>query len=431
MSKKEYLHRAKGITIRIVGLGGGGSSVVSEVGKNIDQASFYIADTDLDHLKKLNHKKITKFSFGAEETSGLGTGTKATEAQDIAQNEKDEISKVFSDADFSVLVACLGGGVGSGALPTFAQEARKADNLTLGVFTMPFSFEGPQKRKTAEEFLKKARRYLDAVVVIENERIFEIADSQMSFQEALSKINQHLITDLQGLIDIVRSAGTINIDFADLKAILQGRENNAYLSSVQAEGDKRVMMIKKNIVKNPLFKSSLKDVRRVLYNISAGVDMTISQVEEISQYIRRFNPRAQIIFGFYRKRAFKNKIKVDLLAMTSSSTNTKRKTKKSKKKKTKKSKKKKSSKKKKTKKSKKKTKKSKKKKSPQKKKNKKKKKEKKKKVEVSEDKEDNSKKRRNALEIKRKKSQHDGQFEETEKEKLWKKPAFLRNNKNN
>lgn len=393
---KNYLHRAKGIVIKIVGLGGGGSSIVTEISRQLKEANFLIADTDSVNLKRVATTNVEVFSFGGEETHGLGTGMNVALAKSLAGQEKDKIDSLFKSADLLVLISCLGGGVGSGALSTFAQAAEKSKALTLGIFTLPFEFEGAKRRQIAQKAIKETEKYLDAQMVISNEKIFSVVSEQTSFTKSLSAINQDLVKNLKMLLETIRLPGLINIDFADLKTILKGKEKNIFFNTIVAEGDDRIKKIQGQIVHHPFLDNDLSGVKKVLFNIIGGPDLQMAEMEEISAKIKELNPLAKIIFGLSRKNNFDKKIEIFLVAMTEKERKTKSEGKKSVKK------------------------------------NQKVKKEKRKRVSKREEKDSSKEKeakkvkivRRSALDIK--KMNKDTEFQKTSKEKKWDVPAFLR-----
>ncbi len=297
--------------IRVIGIGGGGGSIVSEISKSLKKASFVVADTDIRALKKSSNTQ--HFYFGQNLTCGLGTGMNPDLAKEAIDKEKEKITKLFKDQDISILIACLGGGVGSGATPVFAEAAQQLKNITLGIFTLPFKFEGERKSKAANDSLKLLKGSLNASITIPNERIFKIINEKTPITEALSIINKSLIKSLESLIDIIYNPGLINIDFADVRTILKGKGKLAFLNTAEAEGKNKTEEILKNILRNPLYSYTNLNVEKILFNISGGKNLLMSDVEKISQGIASLNPRAKIIFGISKNPKYKNKIKTTLL----------------------------------------------------------------------------------------------------------------------
>jgi len=296
--------------IRVVGIGGGGGSIVSEIGKTLEKTSFVIVDTDIRAIKK--KPGIKYFYFGQTLTHGLGTGMNPDLAKKAAENEKERITKLLEGQDIIILVASLGGGLGSGATPVLAEISRNLNNVTLGIFTLPFRFEGKKKAKIGQRALKNLKEHINALVTIPNERIFKIIDDKTSITEAFSLVNKNLVRSLESLIDLIYNPGVINIDFADLRTILKGRGMMAFLNSVEASGKARADEVVDKILSNPLFNSNIK-AERILFNIAGGNNLSMIEGEKISRRIADMNPKAKIIFGISKNQKPKNRIKTTLL----------------------------------------------------------------------------------------------------------------------
>jgi cell division protein FtsZ len=304
----ESLFKAK---IKVIGIGGGGGSIVSEIGRSLEKATFVIADTDIRALKKKSGIKY--FWFGEELTHGLGTGVNVELAKQAAESAKDKISSIFKDQDIIIFVASLGGGLGSGATQVFAEAAREFGGITLGIFTMPFKFEGKNKNRIAQNALKSLRQSLNVSLVIPNEKIFKIIDESTPITNAFSTVNKSLIGSLESLIDLIYNPGIINIDFADLRTILRGRGNSAFLNTIEESGKDRVEKICENIFKNPLLQNSSFKVEKILFNIAGSENLSMFEVEKISSHISALNSKAKIIFGISKSSKLKNKIKTTIL----------------------------------------------------------------------------------------------------------------------
>ncbi len=296
--------------IKVIGIGGGGGAIVSEFKKSLKKASFVIADTDIRANK--NKSGIKYFYFGEEVTHGLGTGMNLDLGREVAEKEREKIAKLMEEQDIVILVASLGGGVGSGATPIFAEESRKKGNVTLGIFTTPFKFEGRKKANISQGAIKKLRENLNAIITISNERIFKIIDEKTSISSAFSLVNKNLINSLESLIDIIYNPGLINIDFADLRTILKGRGMLAFLNTVEASGKNRAEKIIAKIIHNPLFNSNV-EAEKILFNISGSNNLSMLEVEKISRQIAELNPKAKIIFGISQNLRRNNKIKTTIL----------------------------------------------------------------------------------------------------------------------
>lgn len=296
--------------IRVIGIGGGGGSIVSEIGRSLEKASFVIADTDVRAIGKKSGIKY--FYFGKDVTHGLGTGMNPELARQAAEKEKEKITKLLVGQDIIILVSSLGGGLGSGATPIFAELSQKLGIVTLGIFTLPFRFEGKKKSKISSKSVQDIRECLNALITIPNERIFKIIGEKTSITEAFSLVNKNLIESLESLIDLIYNPGLINIDFADVRTILKGRGMMAFLNNAEATGKNRAEEVAQNILNNPLCSSNIK-AEKMLFNISGGKNLSMIEVEKISKSISNLNPKAKIIFGISKNTKSKNKIKTTLL----------------------------------------------------------------------------------------------------------------------
>ncbi len=305
---QESLFKAR---IKVVGIGGGGGSIVSEIGKSLEKATFVVADTDIRSIKKKSGIKY--FLFGQEYTHGLGTGVDVDLAKQTALSAREKIGAFFKDQDIIIFIASLGGGLGSGATQIFAEAAREFGGITLGIFTMPFKFEGKNKHRIAQNALKSLRQSLNVSLVIPNEKIFKVINANTAITDAFSMVNRSLIGSLESLIDLIYNPGIINIDFADLRSILRGIGNTAFLNTVEESGKDRAEKICSRVLVNPLLQSSSFEAQKILFNISGSDNLSMFEVEKISSHIASLNPKAKIIFGISKSPKLKNKIKTTIL----------------------------------------------------------------------------------------------------------------------
>jgi len=309
---KKVIFRPRRIKIKVIGIGGGGSSIVSEIARSISNASFVVVDSDYRVIKKAG-RGVKVMQLGQELTNGLGTGMDVNLGQKIAEKEKGRITKISEDQDLIILVGSLGGGFASGALPVFAELTKELKNISLGIFTLPFHFEGDKKMRIAEESLEKIKENLSGQFVVSNEKIFEIIDKKTPLKKALSSLNKSLILMLEDLIELISKPGLINIDFADLKTVLSGRGRTIHFGSAIAQGPNRVEEILKNVFENPLNVGDLGKCKKILFNIKGGKDLTLKEVERISLGICELNKTAKIIFGISENLKNNNKIKLTLI----------------------------------------------------------------------------------------------------------------------
>jgi len=318
---KYPLAQAKKIKIRVVGIGGGGCSIVSELASRMGKISFVAANTDSKALKAIG-KKATPFQFGENITKGWGTGMNPELGRAAALSDKERIKKVLTGFDLCILVSSLGGGTGSGASPIFAKISQDLNNITYGIFTLPFKFEGEKKREIARDSLRKLRSKVSIFSVIPNERIFQIINKKTPLTEALSSINKNLAESLEGLIEMIFQPALINIDFADFKALLSNpklkREMGklTYLNTVKLkrqEGTTKDLIEK--VLNCPLFPYSVHRAKGVLLNISGEKDLSLAEVTQISNTISGLvSKEAKIIFGISQGRKYKDYLQTTLLA---------------------------------------------------------------------------------------------------------------------
>ena len=307
----ETVHKTR---IRVIGIGGGGGSIVAEVAPLIQKVDFLVANTDIQAIKALG-RKIKVFQFGQALTKGLGCGMDPKAGKDSAKDAEQKIANLFKGADLAILVSCLGGGTGSGAAPEFARIAKELGVLTFGIFTMPFKFEGAKRAQIAKASLERLRPHLNVFSVIPNENIFKIINKDTPILEAFSAINKRLSENLRGLVEMIHFPGIINIDFADLQTILDGKGKLAYLNSAANQGQNRSGEATKALLESPLSEYGINGAEKILFNITASKDLAMTEVELISRTIFDFNRRARIIFGISQDNNYKNNLRITLLAV--------------------------------------------------------------------------------------------------------------------
>ncbi len=312
---KEPEFEVKKTKIRIIGIGGGGSNIVSEIAQKVKKSSFYIANTDAAALRR-PPKSVSVFQFGESFTQGLGTGMDPRVGEEAAAEAKEKIKKITEGQDLVILVASLGGGTGSGAVPVFAQIAKASGSLTYGIFTLPFEFEGDKKSEIAKNALEKVKPHLSALTILPNERVFEVVPKATPFAKTLSYINTALSDSLQGLIETIYDIGVINIDFADLCAILAGNGKMAFLNSATfKKGQETDLDSFEKAFSSPLYPYSIDKTRGLLLNVVAKNDLKLIEVNKIlTRAAGRIHKDAKIIFGVSHEGALAGAVKVTVLA---------------------------------------------------------------------------------------------------------------------
>jgi cell division protein FtsZ len=240
---------------------------------------------------------MRKIAIGGRSAKGLGAGGDPAQGERAAEISRDALTDAIEGADMVFLTAGLGGGTGTGAAPIIADIARRARALTVAVVTLPFSFEGYQRRKSAEEGLAQLRGHVDALIVIPNDRLLQLADRQMTVIEAFRFADDVLRHGVQGISDLVTMTGLINLDFADVKAVMQNA-GTALMAVGEARGEGRAVAAARAAITSPLLDVSIEGARGVLLNVSGGPDLTLAEVTEAAETIQAaVDPDANIFFG--------------------------------------------------------------------------------------------------------------------------------------
>ena len=300
--------------IKVVGIGGSGSNTVSRMAKNkIKGIELVAINTDNQDLKKARaHYKIR---IGKSLTRGLGTGMNPEIGRKSAEEQKEEIVKVLKGSDM-VFIACgLGGGTGSGAAPVVAEIAKALGALTIGIVTKPFSFEGVSRARIAENSQRLLKKKVDALLAIQNDKLLEIVDPKTTIINAFWVCDDILRQAVQGVSDLILLPGIINVDFANIKTIMKD-SGSALFGVGYAKGEKRAQAAAMAAVKSPLLEVSLKGAKGVLFNISGGKDISLSEIDEVSRIItEEVSPEAKIVFGaVYDDKLKKGELKVTVIA---------------------------------------------------------------------------------------------------------------------
>jgi len=307
------IFKPRKIKIRVIGIGGGASSILDEMARGLKGISFLITDTDQRSFRRLP-SAVKFFQFGEGLTKGWGTGMNPEIGERAAQECLEKIKKNLQDIDLVIVVSCLGGGVSSGATPVFTQVLKEEKKLSLGIFTLPFNFEGEKKAKLAQNSLKSLKENLSGIIVLPNEEILKRSEKKASLRKSLSLINQVLIDYLRDIIEMISQVGIINIDFADLQTILKGNGQAVCFGRGIGGGQNRVEEALKRHFENPFFISPMK-IKKILFNVAAGRDLGLKEVERIAEEISNLNPRAKIIFGISQNPKLGKKIKITSLAV--------------------------------------------------------------------------------------------------------------------
>lgn len=302
-----------GARIKVIGVGGGGSNSIDRmVMEGLDGVEFIAVNTDAQALaKSLAHKKI---NIGLNLTKGLGAGANPDVGRKSAEESVQEVKDVLDDADMIFITAGMGGGTGTGAAPVIAQTAKEMGILTVGVVTKPFSFEGKRRFQQAVEGLEKMKQTVDTLIVIPNDRIFNIIDKKTTFKQAFSMIDKILYLGVQGIADLIVKPGDINIDFADIKMIMSG-SGTALLGIGYGTGENRAVDAARRAIDNPLLESSLEGAKNIIFAVTGGDDLTPIEVQEASRVVEDIaDPEAMIVWGMTFDASYEGEVKVTIIA---------------------------------------------------------------------------------------------------------------------
>ena len=300
--------------IKVIGVGGGGGNAVNTmIQTGIDGVEFIVANTDAQALRA--NTAPLKIQLGAKLTKGLGAGANPEVGKEAAMEDRDRIASILSGADMVFVAVGLGGGTGTGAAPVIAQAAREVGALTVGVVTKPFSREGKLRMQKAEDGVSALRNVVDCLLVIPNDRLIGLAGKSMSIVDAFRPADDVLRQAVQGISDLITTQGMINVDFADVKAVMSDR-GMAMMGIGIAEGEKRATEAAMQAISSPLLEEiDISGAKGVLVNICGSSSMTMEDFDEVSRIIHeKVHEDANIIVGLVINEEMGQKIKVTAIA---------------------------------------------------------------------------------------------------------------------
>ena len=299
--------------IKVVGVGGGGGAAVSRmVQSKIRGVEFIAINTD---AQALHHTPIPKkLHIGKNVTRGLGAGMNPELGRKSAEESQNEIHEILKGADMVFITGGLGGGSCSGASPIIAEIAHDLGALTIAVITKPFSFEGAQRADIADNAWDELKGKVDAIITIPNDRILQIIDKKTSLMDAFKIVDDVLKQGVQGISEIITIPGLINVDFADVKAIMKDA-GSALMGIGKASGENRAVEAAKQAVNSPLLEISIEGAKGILFTVTGGKDLTMHEVEEVAKVItENSDPNAKIIFGAVIDESLKDELKTTVIA---------------------------------------------------------------------------------------------------------------------
>ena len=300
--------------ITVFGVGGaGGNAVNNMIEKQLKGVDFVVANTDAQALQQSQSSQ--KIQLGVKVTEGLGAGAKASIGASAAEESIEQIVDELSGTHMCFITAGMGGGTGTGAAPIIAQAARELGVLTVGVVTKPFQFEGVKRMRQAEEGVEALQKMVDTLIIIPNQNLFRIANEKTTFTEAFSMADDVLYQGVKGVTDLMVRPGLINLDFADVRAIMD-EMGKAMMGTGEAEGEDRAIQASEKAIANPLLDEiSLRGAKGVLINITGGYDLTLFELDEAANRIREeVDPDANIIVGSTLDTELEGKMRVSVVA---------------------------------------------------------------------------------------------------------------------
>ena len=282
--------------IKVIGIGGGGCNAVNRmINSGLKGVDFIVANTDLQVLN--DSLAPTKLQLGSELTDGLGAGANPEIGREAALESKAEIEEALKGADMIFVTCGMGGGTGTGASPVIAEIAQDLGALTVGIVTKPFSFEGKKRMEQALAGLDELKKHVDTLIVIPNDRLRELIDKSTPMLEAFREVDNVLHRGVQSISDLIAVTGLVNLDFADVKAIMKDR-GNALIGIGVGSGENRAVEAAKQAVSNPLLENSINGATDAIINVTGGTSLTLFEVEEAAEVIRTAaNTDINTIFG--------------------------------------------------------------------------------------------------------------------------------------
>jgi cell division protein FtsZ len=300
--------------IKVIGVGGGGGNAVNRmIAEDLDGVEFISVNTDAQALKLSQSQ--TRIQIGKQLTRGLGAGARPEIGRQAIEESREEMLKALEGADLVFITAGMGGGTGTGAAPVIAEIAREMGALTIGIVTKPFLFEGKKRMRQAEMGLAELQRCADTVIVVPNERLLSVVGKGTSFRDALKKADEVLLHATQGISDLIHVTGEVNVDFADVRTVMQSR-GPALMGTGFGCGENRAVEAAQEAISSPLLDNvTIKGAAGVLINITGGMDLTIDEVTTIASIIQEAaGDEAEIIFGAVHDAALEGEVRVTAIA---------------------------------------------------------------------------------------------------------------------
>lgn len=299
--------------IVVLGVGGGGSNAVNRmIQSGVRGVEFVAVNTDTQALSRCDAP--TRLHIGEKLTRGLGAGGNPNTGEKAAEESTEQIADIVRDADMVFIAAGMGGGTGTGAAPVIAQISKELGALTVGVVTKPFSFEGRQRAKNADEGIVQLKDRVDTLITIPNDRLLEVIDRKTTLEQAFMEVDDVLRQGIQGISELITEPGLINLDFADVKTIMSD-SGGALMAIGRGTGEARAQDAARMAISSPLLDISMEGARGVLLNITGGNDLALSEISDAADVIAQAaDPEASIIFGAVIDPKIENEVRITVIA---------------------------------------------------------------------------------------------------------------------
>ena len=309
----EYSPYSSNANIKVVGVGGGGGNAINRmIASGLTGVEFIAMNTDAQVLEMSSAPR--KIQLGQKLTNGLGAGGDPQVGEKAAEESREDITVALDEADMVFVTAGMGGGTGTGAAPVVAKIAKEMGALTIGVVTKPFKFEGKNRLKQALAGLEKLKENVDALIIIPNDKLMEVVDRRTTIKEAFSVVDEVLLSGVQGISDIILVGGLINVDFADVKTVMQN-SGSALMGIGRSSGEGRALEAAKLAIDSKLLECSINGATGIIMNVTGGPDMTLFEVNEAASIIHdAVADDAEVIFGAVVDDRIQNDIQITIIA---------------------------------------------------------------------------------------------------------------------
>lgn len=299
--------------ILVIGVGGGGTNAINRmISEGLRGVSFIAINTDAQAL--MQSRSSRKIRIGEKLTRGLGAGGDPTIGEKAAEESKEDLRNALGGMDMVFVTAGMGGGTGTGAAPVVARIAKETGALVIGVVTKPFAFEGGKRRSSAEDGLNRLKDQADTLIVIPNDRLLEVADHKVSLQTAFRMADDVLRQGVQGISEVITVPGLVNLDFADVKAIM-GTGGAALMAVGRGSGENRAVAAAQSAIKSPLLDLTIEGARGVLFNVKGGESLTLHEVNQAAAIVRNVaDPEVNLIFGAVIDPNMKEEVQITVVA---------------------------------------------------------------------------------------------------------------------